>query len=995
MLPLLTVLIALPGCGILRLPAIDPTGQGIFLPAPNYTTIGQPRARLRDLQPLFPRVGQPAPCGDQVAPPPRKACSDGLLSRRPGRAANPLMRLGDPGRLIVSPGRVVAPVGSEVIVRTGLCGPDGYFLTQQPVEWTLSQDSVGNLVDVGGDGRYVLGRVIQDHSIKLSSNYAKTNTSRNWEVLTRGNSNARDDVLLRKGEGWVSLTSPVEGASYVTALAPDAEAWDHRRQTVEVQWVDATPEFPAPASVAAGQVHEFTTVIRRASNGTPVEGWIVVYEILDGPPSQFSNGQQTVEVKTNGVGAASATVVPTSQDPGAARIRVLIVRPPMGNSPRFPISQGMTSILWSAAGLSLRVQGPETAVAGGPAVFDIEAANPGDQPARDVRVAAVIPPNLRVVSSAPPGRLLGNRLTWELGTLEGQARRRITLNTEVVRGGDIRLQVDAESADGLKAEDASTTRVETSALQLRIRTPATGVVNELVPAELLVTNLTQQPLTGVKLVATFGEGLRHRDGYTSPLENDRLQDLAPGETRRLPLTFIAVRPGRQCFDVQVSAAGGQVAAQQACVDVAAAVAPPATPPVLPPAGNATLRVRKTGPARMELGETQDYFIEVENTGAAPLTNVTVVDRYHPYVLPREASGVFTVVVGEVRWLIQRIEPGKRALMQVRCVAREPAPNDFPRDRDRVVAVNRVAVTCDQGVQGESQVTTEVFRAGAGALRPRSLRPPCRPMPRRRTTPRPFRSRLSPTRIRREPDSPSRSWSNWRIRPINPTVMFVCECSCRQACGSTALAVLRLCETTRKAPWWTSTRSARCAPTSRYGLSRTASMSRPWRRATIVCERKSPAVATPTRCRNRPRFESNRRITMDAAPRFAILHHRLPPGERATHWDLLLEVDPQAPLAAWALAEPPLTPGPTLAASLAPHRRLYLDYEGPLAPRAGVERGEVSRWASGCYTLLHRDHRRWRVRLLPEIRTTPTDVAFAAATAELTFVSDSTWSVVWS
>jgi hypothetical protein len=74
------------------------------------------------------------------------------------------------------------------------------------------------------------------------------------------------------------------------------------------------------------------------------------------------------------------------------------------------------------------------------------------------------------------------------------------------------------------------------------------------------------------------------------------------------------------------------------------------------------------------------------------------------------------------------------------------------------------------------------------------------------------------------------------------------------------------------------------------------------------------------------------------PRFVILEHDWP--ER--HWDFFLESGPV--LRAWRLsAEPaPVTSVPS--EPNAEHRRLYLDYEGPLSG----DRGSVLRWDAGTF-----------------------------------------------
>lgn len=82
-------------------------------------------------------------------------------------------------------------------------------------------------------------------------------------------------------------------------------------------------------------------------------------------------------------------------------------------------------------------------------------------------------------------------------------------------------------------------------------------------------------------------------------------------------------------------------------------------------------------------------------------------------------------------------------------------------------------------------------------------------------------------------------------------------------------------------------------------------------------------------------------------RFAVLEHD---GPRGLHWDLLLETGPT--LSTWALAQPPDTPGPIDAKSLAEHRIEYLDYEGPVSGN----RGTVTRWDTGTYRFVRQTDR---------------------------------------
>jgi hypothetical protein len=75
------------------------------------------------------------------------------------------------------------------------------------------------------------------------------------------------------------------------------------------------------------------------------------------------------------------------------------------------------------------------------------------------------------------------------------------------------------------------------------------------------------------------------------------------------------------------------------------------------------------------------------------------------------------------------------------------------------------------------------------------------------------------------------------------------------------------------------------------------------------------------------------------PRFAVLDHDHP----FQHWDLLLEAGDV--LRVWRLLAEPIRGTPIAAEPLPDHRRLYLDYEGPVSD----DRGRVARWDAGMFS----------------------------------------------
>src|SRR5436853_591489 len=129
------VLLALlsAGCRSVRVPAFDPTGQHIFSGQTTAVTPPNPHDCLP--KPAFPNAPAAPPCS--AAGPPCGNAPGSIL---------PAAQLRDQSYVVMMPGRVVAPVGSEVIVVSGICGESGHYVMRQPLEWMMSPDSVGHLM---------------------------------------------------------------------------------------------------------------------------------------------------------------------------------------------------------------------------------------------------------------------------------------------------------------------------------------------------------------------------------------------------------------------------------------------------------------------------------------------------------------------------------------------------------------------------------------------------------------------------------------------------------------------------------------------------------------------------------------------------------------------------------------------------------------------------------------------------------------------------------
>jgi uncharacterized repeat protein (TIGR01451 family) len=630
--------------------------------------------------------------------------------------------------VLLTPHRMVAPIGSQVVLMAGVEGCDGYLRTNRRLEWSIAPGSAGQFVAIqqGGLTDFLVGDFTRPR--KITNTYALGSTSRRCERLSRGTGNPADDIVVAPGQGWITVSSPVEGTSHVTVHAPDVVCANAAMQSAVIHWIDVQCGFPAPANNPAGTRHVFTTSVSRQSNRCPHAGWIVRYEIMGGPPAGFSpNGAPSVEVLTNAAGQASAEIFQAQPAEGSNPIRIQVFRPadpagapgaaPGSGEGRLLVQTGCTQKTWSAAALSVCKTGPATATVGSTVAYRIEVTNPGDLPARDVTVLDQIPEGLDFLGGTPAPAADGRRLEWRLGDLGPRQRQVLQANFRAAQAGSLANRVEVTAAGGIHANHAATTTVLAATLDVRVSGPREVAVGGRVTFEVQVTNCSQVPVTGLLLTDSFPEGLRFINPDTrlpapSPIRNRLLGDLAPGQTKRTTVTFTVIQAGQLSHTVEVSGPEGVRAVAQGCVTAVEtaggglAVPPPATStaPSAPPSGiPAPLAVRTSGPAQAAVGQRIEFTLEVTNIGPKTLSNIQVTDQSDSNLRPELATEGHRVEGKNLVWTLRELAPGGKEQFRVqsRC------------ERAAARACNRVLVSTLDGAHAEDEAYLEIREATGG------------------------------------------------------------------------------------------------------------------------------------------------------------------------------------------------------------------------------------------------------------------------------------------
>ncbi len=761
-------------CSQMRLPAIDPTGSCLFAAKPTTTTFAIPCCNadncvcLRPFRKLGDHVHglkdhlhehvhglglkckdqkckdhkwkDPVPAWTEPADPP--SCNDpkGLLHQKgnepcvPSAACSGACKDGPPavligeqckykdhlhlekkgkrGCILLTPTKVVAPVGGEVVLLSGICGTDGYLQMNEKLEWMLTPDSVGTFLQVGDDEPGIVGRLVgsMDRPQKYDPAYAMGITSSKRTLITRGNMNPRDDVQLEKGQTWITISSPSEGTSRVTVLAPESECWDQRKATTTIYWVDARWQFPTPQVVQAGTPVELTTRVTRSEGGLPARGWKVRYEILQPELATFvgTNGASVVEANVDESGNASVQLQPNPGTSGSAAIDVQVIRPggELDNIPTITLGRGQAFVTWSAPELALRAGGPAVASFDTPFQVIANVSNPGDQPLTGVSLTLPIPQGAKVLNANLQAQILPNAVVWEIGTVPPQSQLDLVVNLAAQSPVDL---VFKARGGGLVAEDRVRVDVFRPSLSVKVtpvqRAGARLVSGDKIAFDIDVTNSGTRVLQNVYLTATGDEGMVHESGV-SPLRTTKAGGLQPGETWEAQVEFATVKAGQRCITVDAFADGGQRDTQQGCVTV-----------INPIPSNPRLKAELVGRNRIAVGQQALVRAVVTNIGRGVATNVKVVMAYSPVVQldqATEGADQSRVAQNVISWSIPRLESEKTATLEGLFKVLRPAAQ----------ARITLQVTCDEQASANTDFLYEIVNVVPPPLTaPRTELPP--------------------------------------------------------------------------------------------------------------------------------------------------------------------------------------------------------------------------------------------------------------------------------
>lgn len=421
-------------------------------------------------------------------------------------------------------------------------------------------------------------------------------------------------------DGTVVASPAASAASAPVAVttqlaAPVAELPAPARGSLTMGAPEISPPVAAAAATQPGGIPARTIGFRTGQNTQPAAS--PAAEIAAQPsvslPAAEGVAAPAAIPAVNGLPGSNAAAAPlpanatfsTPTMPAAATPRAVDLQ--AQPTPAAPVAVGPTMAAPGdryldgpqSPSVVIEKRAPQEVKVGKVASFVIQVRNVGKSKALNVRVHDRVPAGMTLTDATPtPNPNAGDELVWELGDLEPNQERTITMQLRPDQEGELGsvARVTFQAA-------ASVRTISTRpALKVSQRAPEKVLIGQQLEIEIEVSNPGTGEATGVVLQEDVPEGLNHPAG--KQLDNF-LGTLGPGQTRRQLLRMRAVKPGIVQNKIRIKGDDGLDATHTVAIEV---VAP-------------ELKATLTGPTKRFLERQATYHLEIANVGTADATNV--------------------------------------------------------------------------------------------------------------------------------------------------------------------------------------------------------------------------------------------------------------------------------------------------------------------------------------------------------------------------------------
>jgi uncharacterized repeat protein (TIGR01451 family) len=396
------------------------------------------------------------------------------------------------------------------------------------------------------------------------------------------------------------VPAAAEGRAEQALLAPAPNSLRRQEPAVALEWT-------GPAAARVGQPTDYGLVVRNTCP-IPVQQVLVHVRV----PAGISVASTEPRAPTEGdlIAWDLGTLAPRQEN----NLRLKLVAQAKGDlTPQAWVTftgSSVMHVLVREPRLHLVAVAPvESLQIGDAAKFVLNVSNPGDGPAEQVKVHAVLSDGLEHAS--------GGHVDFDIGNLAPGEARTVQLIGAARAGGGQTCEACAEAEGGLQAQAQAAVTVSMPRLDLQVSGPGLRYLDRKAVYTFTARNPGDAPADNVVVNDIIPEGLT----FVSATEGGRhdpasrtvswfLGELGPGQAREVKLEVLAAGPGALRQHVVARAARGlkaegAVLTRVECVSAMAVDITPTDDPVA-------------------VGEDTTYEVKVTNTGSKPETDVRVV-----------------------------------------------------------------------------------------------------------------------------------------------------------------------------------------------------------------------------------------------------------------------------------------------------------------------------------------------------------------------------------
>jgi uncharacterized repeat protein (TIGR01451 family) len=314
--------------------------------------------------------------------------------------------------------------------------------------------------------------------------------------------------------------------------------------------------------------------------------------------------------------------------------------------------------------LAVSLTGPQRAMVGDPAVFQIQVANVGTGPATNVVVHDNLPSGL--------WHEQGQHIDADIGTLAPGESKTLNLQATAVKVGPQSNEAVVMADEGVRATAQASLSITEAMLALHVSAPHRRYLNREAEFTLEVSNPGSAPAQNVRVMDVLPEGLEFVSASDDAVYEAatrkltwKLGTVASGDKRKLSLKTFAKGPGDLSSHALARADRGLEAKSEATVHVEGI-----------PALVLDISVQDDP---IEVGKETIYEIHVRNQGTAAAIGSQIAAAVPVGMAARDAAGPTAGVIQGQQVVFEplpKLAPGGNLIYRVRAVGQQPGDLRF-------------------------------------------------------------------------------------------------------------------------------------------------------------------------------------------------------------------------------------------------------------------------------------------------------------------------------